>query len=89
MSQEVDQSLAKILLEWGWTAVVALVGVVWKSNSKKLEDRRQGEIKLHERIDKHIAENNLAFKELMQQQSSNHSELLREIGDIKRDLPRR
>lgn len=71
----------------GWIAGLALglVGVVWKVNEKKHEDRRQGEIRLHERIGQHEKNDNDRFERIMQQMSDNHAELLNHVIQLKGD----
>lgn len=62
---------------------MALVGIVWKSNDKKHEDRRQGEIKLHERIQDHEKQDSERFERVMTKMAENHEVLLNHVIDLK------
>lgn len=82
-SPDVDPGILKTLLDWGWAAVLGLVGIIWKTTNTQLENRRTGEIAIHKRIGEHEQKDNDRFEKLMSKMAENHAEILTEIGNMK------
>ena len=84
------------LLDWAWLGVLALVGVVWRTNSYEMGRQRDNIAKLFEKIDSHAARDEEMFRnttknlsdgiaEITQTIHDNHSEMLRALPKRKND----
>ena len=71
-----DLGVFRQFLDWTWAALAALGTILYKMNDKKHEDRRKGEIKLHEKLEAHAQEDRQAFRSLENKIDANHREVM-------------
>lgn len=83
-----DIGTVKAVAQWFLAIVGTLIAAIWLLITKQLEHRRKGEIALHEKINKHEELDNARFTTMMKQQSDNHAEILKEIGNLKGSINR-
>jgi hypothetical protein len=93
LSSPEDPSFLKTLLDWSWTGVAALVGIVWKANSVEMGYRREGEIKLHERFGAHEAKDEAQFRDVTKQMTDGFAaireQLYRQHVETLQAIPKR
>lgn len=78
----VDPSLWEKAANWLWAGVLFLGGIVWRSNEKKHEDRRKGEIALHQKIEEHAREDRTSFRSLEDKLDKTDDKLDKNHGEI-------
>lgn len=64
---------------WFAGAVATLASLLWARNNKELENRRQGEIALHTKIEVHERHDDERFQKLADRIQQNHNEVMNHL----------